>query len=99
MDELKKQRPYNEKKVKEQVQQIIRESNAMRLAEIRKTIKLTKVLLAREIGVDKSIISRIEKGKFSTVEIGSLQAYVEALGGKLEIYARIGKKIYRLIDF
>lgn len=70
----------------------------MRLAEIRKTIKLTKVLLAREIGVDKSIISRIEKGKFSTIEIGTLQAYVEALGGKLEIYAQIGQNTHRLID-
>ena len=40
----------------------------------------------------------IEKGKFCNTEIGTLQAYVEALGGKLEIYARMGKKTHRLID-
>ena len=28
----------------------------------------------------------------------AVEAYVEALGGKLEIYARMGKKTHRLID-
>ncbi|MFM8212044.1 MAG: helix-turn-helix domain-containing protein, partial [Actinomycetes bacterium] len=97
-NELKKKRPYNEKRVNKLTQQMIRESNAMRLAEIRKTMELTQVEMAKEIGVDQSNISRIESGKFSNTEIGTLQAYIEALGGKLEIYARIGKDMHRLVD-
>ena len=66
--------------------------------EIRKTLDLTQVEIADVIGVDQSNVSRIEKGKFCNTEIGTLQAYVEALGGKLEIYARMGNKVHRLID-
>ena len=98
LDEMLKIRPVNEKKVKKQVQRMINESNAMRLAEIRKTLDLTQVEIADVIGIDQSNVSRIESGKFCNTEIGTLQAYVEALGGKLEIYARMGKKKHRLID-
>jgi len=98
LDEMLKIRPVNEKKVKKQVRKMINESNAMRLAEIRKTLDLTQVEIADVIGVDQSNVSRIESGKFFNTEIGTLQAYVEALGGKLEIYARIGKDIHRLVD-
>jgi DNA-binding XRE family transcriptional regulator len=97
-DELKKIRPYNQKRVNKLTQQMINESNAMRLAEVRKTMKLSQAALAKKIGVNQSKISRIERGKFSNTEIGTLQSYIEALGGKLEIYARIGKDMHRLVD-
>ena len=74
------------------------ESRAVRLAEFRKTLELTQVDIAGILGIDQSNVSRIERGKFSNTEIGTLQAYVEALGGTLEIHARIGKKSHRLID-
>lgn len=98
LDEMRKIRPVNERKVKKEVRKMIDESNAMRLAEFRKTLELTQVEIADVIGIDQSNVSRIEKGKFCHTEIGTLQAYVEALGGKLEIYARMGKKTHRLID-
>ena len=98
LDEMRKIRPVNEKKVKKEVRKMIDESNAMRLAEFRKTLELTQVEIADVIGIDQTNVSRIESGKFCHTEIGTLQAYVEALGGKLEIYARMGKKTHRLID-
>jgi transcriptional regulator with XRE-family HTH domain len=77
---------------------MIKVHSPKRLAEIRKRLKLTQTELAKKIGVDKSIISRIENGKFLNTEIGTLQAYIEALGGKLEIYVRIGQNTHPLID-
>ena len=97
-DELLKTRPVNEKKMKKQVKKMIATSRAFRLAEIRKSLNLTQVQIAQEIGVDQSNVSRIESGKFSSTEIGTLQAYVEALGGELEIYANINKKVLKLTD-
>ncbi|MEY2827722.1 MAG: hypothetical protein RLZZ575_632 [Actinomycetota bacterium] len=97
-DELLKLRPIDEKKMKKHAKKMIAISRGFSLAEIRKSMKLTQVQVAKKIGVDQSNVSRIESGKFSSTEIGTLQAYVEALGGELEIYAKINKKIIKLTD-
>ncbi len=98
LDEMRNKRPVNEKRVRKLRDSMLMESRAVRLAEFRKTLELTQVDIADILGIDQSNVSRIERGKFSKTEIGTLQAYVEALGGTLEIHARIGKKSHRLID-
>lgn len=98
LNEMREKRPVNEARVKKQRDSILAQSRAIRLAEFRKSLKLTQDDIAELLGVDQSNVSRIERGKFSNTEIGTLQAYIEALGGTLEIHARVGKKFHKLID-
>ena len=42
------------------------------------------------------LVSRIEKGILETVKIETLQAYIEALGGELEIIAKVGRTRIKL---
>src|ERR1700685_3595771 len=98
LEEMLIRRPVNEERVRKLSDLMTNESRAFRLAELRKEMALTQVGVAKIIGVDQSNISRIEHGKFSNTEIGTLLAYVEALGGSLEITARVGKVSYILID-
>lgn len=68
------------------------------LIDLREDFGLTQTALANEIGIDQSNVSRIERGKLSTMEIATLQKYIEALGGTIEIHARFGKKVYLITD-
>lgn len=98
MKEIRAKRPVNEARVRKLRDSILRQSRAIRLSEFRKSLELTQNDLAELLGVDQSNISRIERGKFSNTEVGTLQAYIEALGGTLEIHARMGSKSHKLID-
>ncbi len=40
--------------------------------------------------VSQARVSKIERGNLSRTEIGTLQSYVEALGGKLRVVADFG---------
>lgn len=68
------------------------------LIDLREDFGLTQTALANEIGIDQSNVSRIERGKLSTMEIATLQKYIEALGGTIEIHARFGKKVHLITD-
>lgn len=98
MKELREKRPVNEARVRKLRDSILVQSRAVRLSEFRKSLELTQNDIAELLGVDQSNISRIERGKFSNTEVGTLQAYIEALGGTLEIHARVGNKSHKLID-
>ncbi len=59
------------------------------LAELRKQVGLTQTELAATAGLSQSRISQIENGQFESVE--TLRAYVVALGGQVDIVARVGE--------
>jgi transcriptional regulator with XRE-family HTH domain len=98
LKEVRKRRPVNEAKVRRMKDSILSENTSLRLVEFRRALNLTQEDLAIILGIDQSNISRIERGSFASTEIGTLQAYVEALGGKLEIRAKMGKRSHKLID-
>lgn len=98
LEEMRKKRPVNEVRVRKIRDSILSQSHAVRLADFRKSLELTQTDMAEILHVDQSNISRIERGRFANTEIGTLQAYVEALGGTIEIHARIGSTSHRLID-
>lgn len=60
------------------------------LSEVRKNRHVTQAQLAQLVGVGQPRISQIERGDLSKAEVSTLRAYVEALGGKLEIMANFG---------
>lgn len=58
-----------------------------RLADLRKGRLLTQRDLAFAMGVRSSIVDRIEAGDLERMSLGKLRAYVQGLGGDLELAA------------
>ncbi|MDX2543997.1 helix-turn-helix domain-containing protein [Streptomyces sp. WI04-05B] len=62
-------------------------ARAHRLAEMRRQLGLTQREVADRMHVRQERVSAIERGKTSSAEVGTVAAYVAALGGELEIVA------------
>jgi ribosome-binding protein aMBF1 (putative translation factor) len=60
---------------------------AQRLADIRKAQALNQQTLAKRMKVSQARISKIEHGALAHTEVGTLESYVEALGGRLRVLA------------
>jgi len=65
-------------------------SRPYRLAELRAQAGLTQTDLARRLGVRQERVSAMERGDLTAMEARTAAAYVEALGGRLEITAEFG---------
>jgi predicted XRE-type DNA-binding protein len=63
---------------------------AVRLAELRKQQGLTQTDVADSLAVAQSRISAIENGELNSSQLGTISAYVEALGGHLRVVADFG---------
>ena len=61
---------------------------AQHLADVRKAQGETQVEVAKLMNVSQSRVSKIERGDIAHTEIATLQSYVEALGGRLEVTAK-----------
>ena len=66
------------------------------LSEVRRAQKVTQRELAKRIGVSQNRISKIEKGQFDKTQIGTVQKYIEALGGKITLDATFGDTVVPL---
>jgi len=75
-------------------EQMLAEARGWRLAEIRRRRGLTQAQVAERMGVGKSRVSQIERGRVSTREV--LDRYVEALGGRLSLMADFGDELLRV---
>ncbi|KXO98029.1 helix-turn-helix domain-containing protein [Tsukamurella pseudospumae] len=62
-----------------------------KLAELRKELgMLRQVEIAEVMGVSQARVSKIERGDLGRTELGTLQAYVAALGGELRVSVELG---------
>jgi DNA-binding transcriptional regulator YiaG len=68
-------------------QRMVAEARAQRLADMRRQLGLTQSDVAARMHVRQERVSAIERGRTSTTEMGTVAAYVAALGGQLEIVA------------
>jgi DNA-binding XRE family transcriptional regulator len=75
-------------------EQMLAEAHGWRLAEIRRHRGLTQAEVAARMGIRKSRVSQIEKGRVSTRDM--LDRYVEALGGRLSLVADFGDELLRV---
>ncbi|MBT2271638.1 helix-turn-helix domain-containing protein [Rhodococcus qingshengii] len=66
------------------------EVRAHRLVEIRREQVTRQTELAVLMGVTQSRVSQIEKGDLRNTQLGTLESYVEALGGQLRVVADFG---------
>lgn len=96
LEQVRKQRPTDEATVAGLRDEILAESRANRLADLRRGARLTQEQIADRIGVDQPRVSRIERGDLARTEVGSLAAYAEAMGGTLELVVHIGGRAYPL---
>jgi DNA-binding XRE family transcriptional regulator len=78
------------------LERIRAESRAFQLAELRREQDLTQQDVAGSMGVSAPRVSAIERGDVERVELSTLRAYVEALGGRLQVVAEFGDSIYRV---
>lgn len=97
LKELQKKRPVNQRQVRKNAKEIIRISREYQLAELRKTLEIRQVDLADDLGIDQSNISRLETGDLMRTELGTISAYVEALGCKLQINVIKGNEVLQLL--
>lgn len=58
-----------------------------RLAELRKSVGVTQVELARLMGIGQPRVSAIERGDIGSLTVASVRCYVEALGGDVHLVA------------
>jgi len=90
LEELLAKRPGDTARIAKARNEILTESRAHRLADVRKAKHLTQEQLAERIDIDQSRVSRIENGDLSRTEVGTLVAYAQAVGGTLELVMHIG---------
>ena len=75
---------------------LLAETRAYRLRELRCAYGLNQTALAERIGLTQARVSQIESGDLETAELRTLRAYVEALGGELEVSYQVGGERYVL---
>lgn len=86
----------DENNVAEQRREAMATVRAHRLAELRDAGGLNQVAVAKLLGVSQSRVSRIERGDVDRAELSTLRAFVAALGGELEVVAKIGDQRVRI---
>jgi transcriptional regulator with XRE-family HTH domain len=64
------------------------EQRGYQLGQLRKNTGLTQAQVAAVMGVSQARVSQIEHGKVT--EADALYRYVEALGGTVDVVARVG---------
>lgn len=75
--------PERQKKIKANAEKLL---EAMKLNELRKTQRLTQEKLAEKLDTKQASLSRLESQ--SDMYISTLQRYIEAMGGELDLIAR-----------
>ena len=80
------------------MKQLRAEQRAFRLAEMRHRLGITQAQVAARMGITQGRVSAIEHAKPGTTELRTLAAYVEALGGRLEIIADFGDQRLAFIE-
>jgi len=64
------------------------EQRGYQLAQLRKNAGLTQAQVAAMMSVTQARVSQIEHGKIT--EVDAIRGYVEALGGTVDVIARVG---------
>jgi transcriptional regulator with XRE-family HTH domain len=89
-DEARKAGRLDEARVAAHQEHMRAEQRAYRLAEIRKHQGLTQNQIAATMHVSQRRVSAVERGDLSRTELGTVESYVRALGGHVEIVADFG---------
>ena len=86
-DEVKRSFNNDPEAVAQAKAEIEAEIAAFHLAEVRKNQHRTQTDIAHQMGVSQKRVSEIERGDLLKTELGTIQRYVEALGGRVRVVA------------
>lgn len=70
--------------------------SAYRLSEFRRELGMTQAQVAAAMGVSQRRVSQIERGDLGATHLDTIRAYIAALGGEVEIMARVGNHAKRV---
>lgn len=90
--EVRAARPPNEDLVAAHRARMEAEVRAYRLREVREEQGLTQVELAQRMHVTQPTVSQLEGGQLDRAGLSTIKAYVEALGGTVEVVADFGDR-------
>jgi len=96
--ETRSRRAIDESAVADELARLQSEQRAYRLREIREAMGLTQQQLATRMDLTQPTISALESGDLERSELATLMAYVEALGGTIEVIAQFGDRRLLLTD-
>jgi DNA-binding XRE family transcriptional regulator len=88
--EVRATRKPREDRVAAQKDRMLAETRALRLREMRDERGLTQLELAARMHVTQPSVSALERGDLEKAGLATIKAYVEALGGKVEMIADFG---------
>ncbi|WP_406045921.1 helix-turn-helix domain-containing protein [Micromonospora sp. NBC_00898] len=77
----------DETKIAQHKERMRGEVRGTRLREMREHRGLTQQQVADRMGVTQPRVAAIERGEVPSTEVGTVERYVSALGGKLEMFA------------
>ena len=90
--EVRATRPPREEQVAGHRARMDSEVRAYRLREVREEQGLTQVELADRMHVKQPTVSQLESGEIDRAGLSTIKAYVEALGGTVEVLADFGDR-------
>ena len=90
--EARSRRAVDERAVAAEIDRLQSEQRAYRLREIREAQGLTQQEVARRLDLTQPTISALESGDLERSGLATLMAYVEALGGTVEVTAVFGNR-------
>ena len=88
--DVRSEAELDEDRVAERQRDLDGRVRAYRLRQVREAQHVNQEDVASLMRVSQSRVSRIERGDIARTEVGTLRAYVEALGGQLEVVADFG---------
>lgn len=91
-DDVRAKRPPDDRTVAKHRARMEAEVRAYRLREIREEQGVTQQELADRMHVTQPSVSALESGDLDRSGLATLKAYVEALGGTVEVTARFGSR-------
>lgn len=90
--EVRAQRPVDEQTLEEERERLRVEQRAYHLREIREEQGITQQQLADRMALTQPTVSALESGELERSGIATLRAYIEALGGTIEVTAKFGDR-------
>ena len=91
-NDVRAKRPVDDSVVASHVARMEAEERAYRLREIREEQGVTQKELADRMSLTQPTISALESGDLDRSGLATLKAYVEALGGTVEVTATFGDR-------
>lgn len=90
--DVRAKRPVDDVVVANHVARMEAEERAYRLREIREEQGVTQKELADRMSLTQPTVSALESGNLDRSGLATLKAYVEALGGTIEVTATFGDR-------